>query len=141
VLLNKTEQQILQNSVTDGAKQAFHYLRETESTYIPKNFVILKERITSDYFGFGTSVNSFIFKAYGDKLSQLVESGIIEWILRGLKLSITKDEPVALSLNHLIIWFKLWIGLLLVASVVLSAELWIRKFQEALKEKGKRNPS
>jgi hypothetical protein len=140
-LLNGTQWDDLSNTVADGAKLAIHYWRESGSIYGgPPNYVILKEKIASEYFGFGMAVNSFIFKAYGDKIAQLHESGIIEWIFRKYK---PKNPPiddnrVALSLDHLMIWFKLWIGLLLIVSVVFSVELLIGKFQKVLKKKRRR---
>jgi hypothetical protein len=82
-------------------------------------------------------VNSFMFKAYNDKVVQLLESGIIEWFLRMFKprKPIVDDYRVALSLDHLTIWFKLWIGLLLVATSVFLAELFIWKFKQVFKKK------
>jgi hypothetical protein len=144
VFLNNTAQRNLFKTVTDGAKQAIHYLRESGSNYTgPPNFVILKEKIASEYYGFGMAVNSFMFKAYNDKVAQLHESGIIEWIHRIFKPKkpIITDKRVSLSLDHLMIWFKLWIGLLLAASLAFFAEFWIGKFKEVLKKKGNRSLS
>jgi hypothetical protein len=117
VLLNEKAMEALYQTVNDGAKQAIHYSRESGSSYNgPKNYEILKETILSEYYGFGMGVNNFIFKPYTDKLAQLQESGIIERILRIFKPKkpITSDNRVALSLDHLMIWFKLLIALLLI---------------------------
>jgi hypothetical protein len=70
-------------------------------------------------------VNSFIFKAYFDLIAQLHESVIIEKILSMFQTPkpFITDDRVALSLDHLMVWFKLWIGLLLIASLAFFAEL------------------
>jgi hypothetical protein len=109
---------------------------------LPKNFEVLKEKISSDYFGFGMGVNSFMFKAYRDIIAQLHESGMMELFHRlfiPIK-PIIDDDRVALSLDHLMIWFKLWIGLLLIVSVVFFAELLVGKFQKRSKKMRRRKP-
>jgi hypothetical protein len=48
---------------------------------------------------------------------QLIESGIIDNILSYFKPKerFENDEPTQLTLDHLLIWFQLWMGLLSIA--------------------------
>jgi hypothetical protein len=141
-LFNQNQLKNLFETVTDGGKQAIHHIRESGSRYHgPPNYVILKEKIASEYYGFGIPVNSFMFKAYYEKVSQLQESGIIKWIHRKFNETkpIVNDDRVALSIDHLMIWFKLWIGLLLITSVVFLAEIWIGKCKAVLRSAKKKD--
>jgi hypothetical protein len=56
-------------------------------------------------------------EGYLNKINQLVESGIIEKMISYLKPSNRPEDEghVALSIDHLLIWFQLWAGLLLIA--------------------------
>jgi hypothetical protein len=139
VLLNEAEMEALYKTVSEGTKSAVHYIQETGSRY-DGPYVILKEKIITNYYGFEMPVNSFMFKPYSDKVSQLKESGIIDWIhskMRPKKPNIA-DNRVALSLDHLMVWFKLWFALLLVACVAFFAEIFVGKCKKVSKKS--RNP-
>jgi hypothetical protein len=85
----------------------------------PENstFAIVKEKIITDFTGMLILINSFLCKGYLEKIMHLVESGIIENIMSNLKPRIQpkNDDPVALSIDHLLIWFQIWAGCLLTA--------------------------
>jgi hypothetical protein len=95
-------------------------------------FVVVKEKILSDLEGIFLQPKSFIFDSYHDKAVQLVESGIVEYNLAKSKSKkqVKSSGPVALSIDHLLIWFQLWAGLLLVAVLFFLAEVLSRKFQK-----------
>jgi hypothetical protein len=78
---------------------------------ITAKFVVVKEKILSDLEGIFLQPKSFIFDSYHDKAVHLVASGIV-------------------SIDHLLIWFQLWAGLLLVAVLFFLAEVLSRKFQK-----------
>jgi hypothetical protein len=135
--------QVLHRNLIDGSKRALI----TEVSLLqplpdPKNstYAVVKQKIFSDPTGISIYANSFLHQSYLDKIMQLVESGIIENIMSYLKpRNLPKDdERVALSIDHLLIWFQLWAGLLLVAVLfflleilfVKTAKVWMKKNTE-----------
>jgi hypothetical protein len=91
----------------------------------------------SDFSGLFISTNSLMRESYLDKIMQLVESGIIENIMSYYKpeKQSKDDEPVALSIDHLLIWFQLWAGLLLIAVLFFLLEILVAKIAKFLKKK------
>jgi hypothetical protein len=136
-------------SLTDGSKRAFLSIPEDVEDYknsslsrgihLP-NFAVLKEKVISDYVGISFPTNHFMYDVYNEKIAQLVESGIVQNFLDSSKPKkpIENDKRVPLSVDHLLIWFQLWMGLLVASIVVflLEASMWrIRKIvmEEAVK--------
>jgi hypothetical protein len=102
-----------------------------------RTYAILKEKIITDYSGFLIYTNIFLFDEYMDTVMYLVESGIIEKIA---KTYVKKDEPkddenVALSIDHLLIWFQLWAALLLIAVLFFLVEIFVAKVAKILMKK------
>lgn len=88
----------------------------------------LEEKIISDHYGFMFTVNHFIFKALNSKVVQLVESGIADrnvkdFCSRCKSRGGDNDEPAVLTLDHLGIWFLIWIGFMIVCFVSFLGEL------------------
>jgi hypothetical protein len=63
--------------------------------------------------------------ALNEKVVQLQESGIMRIFYNNEAIKAVKEEsdPVPLSIDHLSIWFKLWMGLLMVAVFFFVAEV------------------
>jgi hypothetical protein len=119
----------IRKNLTDGSKKAtfvgfggIEYMKEGNPT-----FVVLKDKIISDCMSFETTANFYLFNAFNEKITQMVESGIMEWVLRQKASKPEESEPVELSLDHLSIWFKLWAGFLLIASVAFVGEVLTQK--------------
>jgi hypothetical protein len=76
-------------------------------------------------------------EAYLDKVKHLVESGIIENMMSYLKprKQFKNDDPVALSIDHLLVWFQLWAGLLLISILFFSLEILMAKIAKVLMKK------
>jgi hypothetical protein len=122
---------------TDGSNQAIIALASIFrliGTFETSSCAILKEKIISDYSGFFLETNSFIFEAYNDNIGRLVESGIIQKLSQNLSQSKqpVENDPIPLSLDHLLIWFQLWGAFLLVAALFFLCEFLmarLKKFQ------------
>jgi hypothetical protein len=114
-------------NLTDGSKSAtftdYYGVLEIRNEEKPTS-VVLKEKISSDCIALRMPTNFYLFKAINEKITQMIESGIMEKIL-GKE---TEKSAVALSIDHLLIWFKLWGGFLLVASAAFVGEILTRKF-------------
>ena len=73
--------------------------------------------------------NNFLYSTLDRKIRQLVEGGFfVHWIDRYLSdSSLRKPEPdddkIVLTLDHLSVGFIIWLGMLLIASLVVIAEL------------------
>lgn len=91
-------------------------------------FTVLKERIISDLVGFEMAMNSFMYKAYNDKIIQITEAGFSEKIAEvSLPKQEESDTQISLSLDHLLIWFQLWGCCLLVSALVFIFEVFMSK--------------
>jgi phosphoribosyl-ATP pyrophosphohydrolase len=102
-------------------------MRQSEGTF---KYTKLEEKIISDHWGFVFPVDSFMFKAFDRKISQLVESGIAQKIVEEfVEFSEEKpsDDPAVLTLGHLDIWFYALMGLLCVALLCFLAEIWMKR--------------
>jgi hypothetical protein len=105
----------------------------TNSTY-----AVVKEKIISDFSGIFISTDSFLCEGFLDKIMQLVESGIIENIMSYFKPKeqAKDDDPVVLSIGHLLIWWQLWAGLLLVAFLFFLLEILMPRIAKVMMKKG-----
>jgi hypothetical protein len=125
----------LVGNLTDGSKQALvmtsYELAYVMHTLNPQNFVVLKENIITDLEAIILFHKNFLFHAYKDRSVQLLESGIVEKILSDLKPTKklrSDDDPAVLTLEHLLIWFQLWMGFLAVSTAFFFVELVVGKF-------------
>jgi hypothetical protein len=123
-------------SLTDGTNSAMiinslaQYFFRVEDKE-PQPYVLLKEKIISDYVGVLMQTNHFLFDAYNENVVRMTESGIMQKIIEERKPKpFEDDQQIALSFEHLLIWFKVWIGLLLIASVVFIVEFVNAKIQK-----------
>jgi hypothetical protein len=100
-------------------------------------YAVVKEKVISDFSGITVLTKSFLREAYLDKIMSLVESGIIENIMSYYKSKNPpkNDEPAALSLDQLLIWFQLWAGLMMIAVSFLLLEISIMKIAKVLMRK------
>jgi hypothetical protein len=97
----------------------------------PPTYVLLKEKIISDYVGILMTTNHFLFDAYNENIARMVESGIMEMKV-GKERPQSSDEvdPTVLSFEHLLIWFEVWIAFLLITSAVFTIEFVRGRFQK-----------
>jgi hypothetical protein len=92
--------------------------------------------VLTDQVGFAFPVNHFMFKAYNNKIVQMIEGGLIEFFseqamnsvrqIHNLKHSwmvITAKIDVALGLDHIGIWFLICAFLLGFATLSFFVEL------------------
>jgi hypothetical protein len=93
------------------------------------HYTIMKEKIISDYVGLKVLQNHFMFDVLNDKIIQLRESGIMQKLVdfSYSKANTTKEDPVPLSLNHLLIWFQFWAALLLISLFFFFFEFLVSK--------------
>jgi hypothetical protein len=120
----------IQKNLTDGSKMAtfvdyygaYGAVDEENPTY-----VVLKEKITSDCIAIVMPANFFLLNAFNERITQMIESGIMEKIFRTEAKKPEESQPAVLSFDHLLIWFMLWAGLLLIASAVFVGEVLARK--------------
>jgi hypothetical protein len=82
--------------------------------------------------------NDFILKAFNRRISQLVESGIIQKIIKdeaSYVKHIEDEEPPKLSLHHFENWLILCAILLVVSGIVFIGEFLSRKFEKTAKQR------
>jgi hypothetical protein len=133
LLLNATDKWTFYRNLTDGSKRALFtdtqglaYFQKVIAPKEPPTYIVLKEKIISDYLGIEFPMNHFLFDAYNDKIIQMTETGILQKILEPEKHKpVASDDPVPLSLDHLSIWFLLWIGMLLITAFVFLGEVFV----------------
>jgi hypothetical protein len=131
----------LEQNLSDGSKKAMvvHSMAPEETK--DKTFVLLKEKIITDTYGIAFYTNSDFRESYMDKLLQLTNSGIVEKIRRDIE-----DPPkppihaenIRISIDHLLIWFQLWAGLLMVAVLFFLLEILVAKIATVLMKKALR---
>jgi hypothetical protein len=131
-LLNDLEVWDFYTNLTDGSNRAL-YANTFGIKYFKPPYLVLKEKIISDYIGAVMPMNFFLFESYNEKIIQLTESGIIEKILRQKPEMQEESQPVVLSFDHLLIWFMLWAGFLGIASAVFVGEILVRKLPKVIK--------
>jgi hypothetical protein len=105
---------------------------------VSPSYEVLKERVAYDYYGLQLPVNHFIFDALNLKISQLVESGIMDKIAEKYKPEVKPtdpSDPTVLTLDQLLIWFELWFLFLLIATVFFLLEFLLRKLQDSFGKK------
>jgi hypothetical protein len=128
--LNHTNFEYVKNLLQDGSNHGM--LSTTEYLKIASaslQFTQLKERILNEQLGFMFETLNFMFEAYDRKITQLMESGIAEWIYNELfpmPMHVQPEEPKELSLKHLANWFWLWIGLMSIATLCFILELFMK---------------
>jgi hypothetical protein len=132
VRLSSEAYRALNQNLTDGSNRAImSHVSFSEPLPDPKNatYSVVKEKIITDFTGFLIYTNSFMCRGYLDKVMYLVESGIIEKIVSYFKPKKRPedDDPVALSIDHLLIWFQLWAGCLFIAVVFFFLEILMKK--------------
>jgi hypothetical protein len=103
-------------------------------------YVVLKEKIISDCIAIVMPANSFLLNAFNERITQMIESGIMEKIFRTEAKKPEESQPVVLSIDHLLIWFMLWAGLLLIAGAVFVCEVIARKLPKIIKKSSKTSP-
>jgi hypothetical protein len=118
--------------LADGSKRAFLTDRDwyEELEYEAggtENFTILEEIVLSDHWGFRFEANNFMYDAFNRKIDQLVESGLADLIIKNVTVEWRDIEPdekhVALTIDHLSVWFYLWLILLAIALLVFILEI------------------
>jgi hypothetical protein len=136
-LINVTDEEYstLHRNLTDGSKKAMlTKVSLLKPLPDPTNspYAVVKEKIFTDLVGLKIDDNSVFYESYLEKVMHLVESGIIEKItshLKPLKKQSKDDDPVALSIDHLLIWFQLWGGFLMIALLFFLLEIVIAKIR------------
>jgi hypothetical protein len=117
--------------LTDGSNRAFvtdnHRLSFLEkSLNRSKKFTKLNEKILSDSWGFIFGTQDFMFDAFDRKISQLVEAGISQKIIKNALKVAEKpidDSVVTLTMGHLDIWFFVLLIMLTVSGAVFVGEV------------------
>jgi hypothetical protein len=124
---------LIKKLLVDGAKNAIitdsNWLNNLTNTLNGKlNPTTLNEKILSEYWGFGFSPKNFIFDSFNKIIVKLVESGISEKIIKDHKKELTPEiveEHIVLTIDHLLIWFQIWLVCLILASFAFFLEkLW-----------------
>jgi hypothetical protein len=125
---------------TDGSNRAllvhtevFKHYQNLAAIDNKSNFVVLKQKVISDFAGIFMEINNYMFDVLNDKVTQLVESGIIDKFLKTSNPPQDRNDPIVLSLEHLQTWFILWLGILLLAGFFFFAEVLFSKAQKYLK--------
>lgn len=100
-------------------------------------YKIMKEKIISDHLSFiMVDPNNFLRKTFNHKMQQLVEAGIAKKIVndatKTFKL-VGAEGPEILTLNHLEVWFIIWLYGLLVALLVFVVEFSFRNKEKFMK--------
>jgi hypothetical protein len=118
--------------LADGSNRAFVTDRDWYEALEYKSqgkakFAILEEIVLSDHWGFRFEVNSFMYEPFNRKIVQLVESGLADVIVKNAtkiwRNIETEDEHVPLAIDHLAVWFYLWLILLGIALLAFSLEI------------------
>jgi hypothetical protein len=116
--------------LADGSNNAFvtdsEYLSYLEKTLENQTFTKLNEKIVTNHWGFYFYTNQFIFKAFDKKISQLVESGIADHIIKNearYNKKLVEDSMTPLNFGHLEYWFRIMLILLGIATVVFVGEI------------------
>lgn len=121
--------------LADGVKRAvitdsIHITSLTKSRGGIFKYKIMREKIISDYLSLMmVDPNNTLRTAFDQKMQQLVEAGIASKIVNDatkLNLQIGAEGPEILTLNHLEVWFIIWLYGLLVAFLVFIAEFFFK---------------
>jgi hypothetical protein len=122
----------LTNLLVDGSNRAFVTDRDwyEELEYAlngTAKFAILEEIVLKDHWGFRFEVNNFMYNAFNRKIGQLVESGLADVYVKNatkkLKNVETQEEHVVLTMEHLSVFFYLWLILLAIGVIIFSLEV------------------
>jgi hypothetical protein len=118
--------------LVDGANKAYVTDRDwyEELEYGSEgtaNFAVLEEIVLSDHWGFRFEVNHYMYDAFNRKIVQLVESGLADVLVKNATKKWRKveaeEEHVALTIDHLAVWFYLWLILLGIALLAFIVEV------------------
>lgn len=93
-------------------------------------FSLLKEKIISDNIGFLLDGNSFMFEPINKKVSQFVESGLSQRIMKNYRATNWNDDetgPQVLTLDHLGAGFGLWLVCICSTILVFLCEVCFQK--------------
>jgi hypothetical protein len=94
-------------------------------------FSQLGEKLATDTSGFWFRSSDFIIESFNDLVVRLVESGISQKLMKSESKALAskrdweREEEKILLLEHLTTWIYIFLVLLLIASVVFSAELFM----------------
>jgi hypothetical protein len=136
-------------NLTDGSNRAFiteQYYLMNISKHEASKFAVLKEKIITDSFGISFPINCFLFKTYKDNIDRMFEAGIIDMLwtkfiekqIKHLTYNNTNnnEDPKALTIVQLHIWFIFWLALMTFAATVFLAELLMMKIARIVARKG-----
>jgi hypothetical protein len=126
---------IWDENLSKQPRSALLYGMLNEAHYnAPPHNIVLKEKITSDYAIVTLNSRHFFADVLNDKIVQLQESGIMAKFIKIWKprKSSNDSDPVQLSLDHLLVWFKLWLGFILIAACFFFAEVLVKKAQKIM---------
>jgi hypothetical protein len=132
--------------LADGSNTAFitdtdHLIFLEKSLNGSKRFTKLQEIILSDHVGLMFSNLDFMLKPVNRIITQLLESGITDWIIKNettIKYKEKDDKAMPLTLHHLWFWFSICGSMLTAAFCLLSGEILAHKFHTSM-EKFKRS--
>jgi hypothetical protein len=129
--------------LSDGSNRA--YFTDTETlSFIERhhngsqNFTKLDQKVLTNHWGFVFTSNDFIFKAFNRRISQLVESGLVQKTIRDeaeFVKHVKEEEPTSLSLEHFEYWMKLCAILLGVSVIAFVGEVLGRRLEKAIQRK------
>jgi hypothetical protein len=132
--------------LSDGSKNAF-YTDTEHLTFVEKSlngsqkFKKLQKAIMSDHLGMRFRNNDFLYEAVNRIVTQLLESGITNWIVNkeaSIKYQEPRNDPVVITMDHLGIWFYLLAILLMFSLVALVFELAFSQVMKSLDVKAKK---
>lgn len=91
----------------------------------------LKEKVITDYIGFGLFPHSFMHQVMNRRVVQFVESGLAQKAIRRYRRRLQKhasdDGPQVLSLEHLKAGFCIWLACIAVAVFAFLCERYLVK--------------
>jgi hypothetical protein len=137
VMIDYYEVSSFLSNLTHGSNRAQLLITlNTKNFDDTENYKCLDEKIICEQLGIKLPLNHFMFDALDDKIVKLTESGIIENIVKGTFSPKQNDaEPTVLQLDHLLIWFILWIALLLITTFMFFGEVLVGKVFKFRKKK------
>jgi hypothetical protein len=91
------------------------------------NYTVLDEKVITEQFGYDFPMNHFVLDTMNHKVVQLVESGIIETLIKQPSKPDSNDEQTVLQFSHLSIWFYFGMALLLISMFVFFVEILVGK--------------
>jgi hypothetical protein len=132
VFLNESELYTTFKTNGHGSKIAMlQVVFEGAPIFKSSTYTIMKEKVISDYIGLMMPLNHFMFDVFNYKMIQLQESGIMQRLMKFSypKANTTEEDPVPLSIGHLLIWYQLWVALLLISTFFFFVEVLVSKMK------------